>query len=363
MKKITEFLQEVEGSKGAPGSFGEKVLKFVAILIAAVLVIVFLQIATFFGMFNWVESWVRTLTGLDMYLVKGISFLLLAIFFGTSLSGMVWSFLPIPQKNKKRKRFIFLSVLALFFFGAYFTSRKVYFDPENGQPLQYFSVGVNGEYNFSSSEGYDPVTGDKLKQVDKATVIQHLNGSSTSLSIDFSVNDKPMLTGLEKDSRFYPIEFKNETDRNLYLCISFKQDVKGPIIIQRIPTKQSIRLSLIEGIHYFSYMDNNGNAYGGRDRGSILFGTDQSMDIMIGAQLYNLKRVFSLTVLALDDQKVTLELGEVLHSKELTTYEKIEQMAIIFMALIVFGFLGWISYIILTIYYQNKERKVKSQKK
>ena len=192
MKKINEFLQKTEDGKGSPSSFGAKVVKVIAIIIVIFFLIVFLQIFAFFGMFNWLETQVHTLTGLDMYLVKGISFILFALFFGTPLSSFVRSFLPIPQKDKKRKRFILLSILAILFFGVYFASRNVYFNSENGTPMKYYSIGPNGEYNFYSSDGYDPVTGDKLRQVDKKTVIKYLNVSATPKNIEPKSKENPI---------------------------------------------------------------------------------------------------------------------------------------------------------------------------
>jgi len=184
MEKINESPQKTEGSKGNPSTLGAKATKIIVTFLVIVLMIVSLQFFAFLGMLNWLYAQVRTLTGLDMFLVKGISFLLLALVFGTPLFSLAWSFLPIPQKNKKRKRFILLSVLAVLFFSAYFTFKNVYFNSETGMPMKYYSVGPSGEYKFYSAEGYDPVTGDKLKKVDKETVIKYLKSSSAPKIIE-----------------------------------------------------------------------------------------------------------------------------------------------------------------------------------
>lgn len=322
MKKIEEILQNMEGKNGTLTPLGEKITKMIAVGLVVVVLLFVLIIASSIGMFNWLELKIRVLTGLDSFLAKGLSFLVLAVFFGTPLSGFTWSLLPIPQKNKKRKRFIFLSFLALSFFISYFTSKNVYFNPENGKPLKYFSIGVNGEYNFSNSDGYDPITGDKLQQVDKATIIQYLKGSKSG-NIDVVNVGESALIGLEKNARFYPVDFKNKTERNLYLCITFKDALDGGVIIQRIAAKQRIRLSLMEGKHYFGYIDNNGTPYGGRSdhfflkRQTILTPSAYYFDVLIDKQLYNLSKTFCLDVLVSDNQKVTLKERSVLHNKEL----------------------------------------------
>jgi hypothetical protein len=342
MKKISEFLQRTEDGKGNPSSFGVRVVKVIAAIIAIAILIVFLQIFAIFGIFNWAETQVRLLTGLDMYLVKGICFFLLALLFGTPLISFVWSFLPIPQKNKKRKRFILLSVLAIFFFAVYFSSKNVYFNPESGKPTKYYSLGPNGEYNFYSSGGYDPVTGDKLQKVDKETVLQYLNGSSVPKNIEFNSVNESILTGAEKDSHFYSVKFKNEIERNIYLCVSFRNNYGEPIIIQKIPVGESRNLKLMEGGHYFSYMDNNGNCYGKRIGGKILTQVDGKLSVAINNQRYDMYRVFCLDVIASDKEVITLKEELVSHNHDLNNDEKdklSETIALAILSLFVLVFL------------------------
>lgn len=164
MKELNDFLQNLEKGESLT-DLGKKIMKVIVVVLVAFVLLIFAQIGIFLGMFNWFESVVRATTGLDAMLAKAIAFLLLALLFGTQLGGFIWSFLPVPQKNKKRKRFILLAVLGVMFFGAYFASKNVYFDPKTGEPVKYYSVGPDGEYKFSSSDGYDPVTGEELKPV------------------------------------------------------------------------------------------------------------------------------------------------------------------------------------------------------
>lgn len=162
MKELKAFLQKLEKG-GTLTKWGEKIMKVVLAVVVVIVLIILAQIGMFVGMFNWLEGVIRTTTGLDAMLAKAIAFLFLALLFGTPLGGFAWSFLPGPRKDKKKKRFIFLTVLSILFFGAYFASRDVYFDPETGEPVKYYSVDANGEYKFSSSGGYDPKTGEELK--------------------------------------------------------------------------------------------------------------------------------------------------------------------------------------------------------
>lgn len=334
MKKIGEFLQNIEGKNGGLTPLGEKIIKMIAVGLVILVLLFVLLIVSSIGMFNWLELKIRVMTGFDDFLAKGLSFLILAIFFGTPLGGFIWSFIPVPQKNKKIKRCIFLSFFAVAFFSSYFTSKNVYFNPENGKPLKYFSIGVNGEYNFSNSDGYDPITGDKLQQVDRATIIQYLKGSESSGNTNVVEAGENALIGLEKNSIFYPVEFKNETEKNLYLCITFKDSVNGGVIIQRIASKQTIRLNLMEGKHYFGYIDNNGTSYGGRSdkffsKQTILTLSPYFFDVLIDKQLYNLPKTFCLDVLVSNDQKVTLEEKRVLHNKEMDSNQELWLMVFV----------------------------------
>lgn len=187
MEKDHDFLQKMEAGKGIIAQMGEKVLKVVVVVFTIVILLILLQFAAFYGMFSIIETKVRVLTGLDSFLAKGIAFVLMAGFFGTSFGGLVWSFFPFPQKNKKRNRFIFLSVVAIFFFLSYFASQNVYFNSEDGTPMKYYSIR-NGGYLFSSSGGYDTVTGDKFLPVTREVVASYLNSQSNV--VEESMPDK-----------------------------------------------------------------------------------------------------------------------------------------------------------------------------
>lgn len=159
-----------------------KLLRRVLIGVIALAIFIVLmatgQILFILQIFGWIENKVRVTTGLDMLLVKGITAILMSIILILPIGGFILSFFPVPQKNKKIKRFTVFAIFALLFFAVYLSSTNVYFNPNTGQPLKYYSITTNGEYNFYSSNGYDPVTGDKLLPVNKEVVAQHLNNKS-----------------------------------------------------------------------------------------------------------------------------------------------------------------------------------------
>ena len=67
-----------------------------------------------------------------------------------------------------------LIAFALLCFASCFLSKNVFFNPNTGAPLKYYSITPDGEYKFYSSGGFDPVTGDTLKIVTKEIVLKYL---------------------------------------------------------------------------------------------------------------------------------------------------------------------------------------------
>jgi len=337
-------------------SLKDKIFKWLVIIMGVVLLLLVLHILTFYGMFEYFESKVRVLTGYDNFIVKGISFLLLALFFGTPIGGLTWSFLPFPQKNKRRKRFILLAILALFCFILFFTSRGIYFNPENGKPMKYYSIQANGEYKFYSQGGYDPTTGDVLKPVNKVVMTRYLSKKSNSSLNNGNYLKESSLVGAEKDSHFYPVEFKNRTDRNIYLCISFTDNSSNSIICKKILNGENVELNLIEGRHIFAYIDVNGKCYGERNEGKILIKSDTPLNVSINNSNYYLEKTFSLDVLALSNQVITMKEDVIRHNNDLNTKEKALQILIALVGGLGISIIIFISFGVFYIYYHSSNR-------
>lgn len=189
MKTNENFLPNKEDEK-KEASFNGVALRVIAGIITVLVFIVILIVSSYFGIFSWMAIKVRTLTGLDMWLVKGVTFVLMAIFFGTPLSGFVLSFF-LPVKNKKQKRFTFLIILAVLCFTAFFTSKNVYFDPATGNPRMYYSIGVDGKYKLFESDGFDPQTGDTLKPVTREIIMKmnEIEAEKNEVHLDSSASN------------------------------------------------------------------------------------------------------------------------------------------------------------------------------
>jgi hypothetical protein len=316
MKKIIGIPPKVGADDWTFSDLKAKIFKWLIIILAVVLLLLVLQILTFYGVFEYFESKVRIFTGYDTFIVKGISFLLLALFFGTPIGGLAWSFLPFPQKNKRRKRFILLAILALFCFILFFTSSGVYFNPNDGKPMKYYSIQANGEYKFYYQEGYDPTTGDELKPVNKVVMARYLRKESNSSLSNGNNLKESSLIGAEKDSNFYPVEFKNETGRNIYLCFSSTSNPDNFLLYRRILEGESINLSLMEGNHFFAYMDVNGRCFGQRFGGKTLTSSDVPIRIVINKQSYLLRNTFLLDVLASNNQVITMKEDIIKHNND-----------------------------------------------
>lgn len=327
MKKLSETLQKLE-ENGSFSKLGEKVMKVALALILFLVLLILAQVGMFFGIFHWLEGVVRVSTGLDAMLAKAIAFLLLAVMFGTPLGGFVWSFLPIPQKKKKQKRFIFLAVIAVFFFGAYFSSRNVYFDPETGEALKYYSVDANGEYRFFSSEGYDPVTGEELRPVDGRIISDLYSGRSvlvqsgeaaSETEVYYLPGNDPSESPLGNYERRYLVKFRNEQERGIFLCYTEGHGVASGTTVILIPPKGHLSLRLSEGSHQIAFVDSELNEYGHRGGGSILREAvpGERMRLTVEGREKVFDKHFTLEVLRQKKQEVVLEDNDLItHSQE-----------------------------------------------
>lgn len=273
MKKIEGFLQKMGASKEKTSAYAEKIVKILAIVVVIIILLILSQLAVFYGIFVWIGTKISVLTGLDQFITKGIAFLLMAILFGTPLGSFIWSFTPVPQKNKKRKRAVFLIILAILSFAAFFASQNVYFNVRTGQAEKYYSIGVDGKYVFYSKPGYDPITGDELLPVTKEIIRRSLTDRSVfnyqsirSNSTDYyqKTNENGEIEGMPRSAVFYPIVFFNNSNKNLYLCVTAGPDTNDKVMVYRISSKTLQSISLIEGAHYYAWVDVNGAQQGSR---------------------------------------------------------------------------------------------------
>jgi hypothetical protein len=355
-----------------------KLLNKVIIAVIAIAIFIVLlatgQILFLLQIFGWIENQVRALTGLDMMLAKGITAVLVSLILLLPIGGLFFSFFPIPQKNKKIKQFTVFSIFALLFFASYFSSSNVFFDPTNGKPLKYYSITPQGEYKFYSSDGYDPITGDKLRSINKEVVINYLGNSNggvasvANLETTTNPKNKEPLVGLGKYAKNYPVKFVNKTDRSVFVCITtypltdslaFKTST---MLAKFVSANNSIVIDLIEGSHIFSYMGMDGICYGERSWGNILIGTNSRkyekgdvpvavifsdkkggdylpLIVKIDNEPYLLDKTFSLTVLPVYDQAITLKIGSLMHNKERIDKESVRTY-ILMITLVLLGCLA-----------------------
>jgi hypothetical protein len=297
MKKL-ENITENEGFNLS------KVVRQIVITVIVIILFAILfatgQILFLIQIFTWIESQVRAFTGLDSLLAKAISVLIMGVLLALPLWAFIFSFLPVPQKNKRGKRLIVMSVFALMFVASFFASKQVYFNPDSGKPMKYYSISPEGEYKFSTSDGYDPVTGDKLQPITKDIVIKHLDKKEEvdgvisrvkkSLQENRRLSDDEQaaleteqavlrekevrdaiasgnsirldiknFSGIEKTADFYQIKVFNDLTEKVYFVVSAKIESEDETQAFALPAKSSLSLSLCEGNHYFSFLDVNGH--------------------------------------------------------------------------------------------------------
>lgn len=280
------------------------------IVIAVIVLILFAvlfatgQIIFLIQIFAWIETKVRAFTGLDTLLAKGLAALIMGGLLALPLWTFFFSFLPIPQKNKKEKRFAVMAIFALMFIASFFASQRVYFNPDSGKPMKYYSIAPDGEYKFYSSDGYDPVTGDKLQPVTKEIAVKHAskkkapkekstraqrwyeewlmenkklseeekaviekekavleekkvseaiaNRTAIKLDIKYPV-------GVEQTADFYGVRVINDLNEKVFFYISAKIESESEIKVFSIPSQTSLSISICEGRHYFGFIDVNGD--------------------------------------------------------------------------------------------------------
>jgi len=242
MKKIDSLTEK--------GDFDKMTLWRKAEIGAVALVIFIILVGTghigvILYVFGWLENKVRVATGFDMLLVKGITATLISLLLILPIGGLILSFFPVPQKDKKIKRSAVFAIFAILCFATFLSSSNVFFNPTTGQPLKYYSVAPNGEYKFYSSAGYDPVTGDKLQTINKKVVLEYLNQS-------------PEESGMEANLSSYSGTINNQTAKTICLFIAPKLNSNNLSIVKLIAPQTKMLISLTEGTHSFALINTDG---------------------------------------------------------------------------------------------------------
>lgn len=131
------------------------------------------------------------------------------------------------------------------------------------------------------------------------------------------------IPGVSQSASFYPVSFKNETERNLYLCISLSSYLDQPVLYVLISAGDYVKIELLEGAHNFAFMDLNWTHRGERDGGDLLRSSADSLSVVIDGKKHLFERTFSLDVIASDDQKISIEKNEdILHNSDKSDGEK-----------------------------------------
>jgi hypothetical protein len=172
-----------------------KIVKMVLAAVIAVAIMIALitgsNILFFWSMFNWLQNTISIVPAMDASLAKGIAAFLVALIVMLPLGKMTLSFTPIPQKNKSLYRSLMFIFVGIFFLFMYLGTEKVYFNPQTGLPMKYYSIGIDGKVCLSPVPGYNPETGDKLLPVTKE-IIQKMKGITPSEKIVIPEKQKPV---------------------------------------------------------------------------------------------------------------------------------------------------------------------------
>lgn len=233
-------------------------LIFTIVLFIIVIMVTFFNVVFLIQAHSWIAHKVRTISGVDLGLANVFSLLFLSLLFLLPVWSLVLSFLPIPQKNRNLKRAFTLFVIAVIMLGIYVFSLNVYFDPNTGEPVKYYSHNTDGTYSFFSASGYHPVTGEKLELITKEVVIQHLGR-------DGKAPQKPVA---KESAKEVPAEdvldlhntvFHNKSDRTLIVCIN--RPLADKMLLIKLAPGEAKQVGLVEGKHIFAVVNSDGASY------------------------------------------------------------------------------------------------------
>lgn len=174
------------------------VLASVIALIIFIALITGANILFFWSIFNGIQNIIHVATGMDENLAKLFASLAVAGVTMVPFGQVALSFTPIPQKNKKLYRSLICTGVGVFFIFMYFGTRDVYFSPETGKPMKYYSERPNGEFYTQTKPGFDPLTGDSLLPVTKEVIIR-IKGL-----VPKKVEEVPTETPTTSQAPYYP---------------------------------------------------------------------------------------------------------------------------------------------------------------
>jgi hypothetical protein len=290
-------------------AFFKKATMWTSILFFLVLVAIALYIYFFFEIFALIQGGLLSSMGLDGYLAKAVTALIMAIIFYFPSGKLFRSFLPLPQKNKRTYRAIVFLILAAMFFSAHFFAPDVYFDRETGKPLKYYSISPEGGYRFFSSGGFDEITGDSLKPVTKEIITKSREFKKKLKSSDDYPLDPIIGKGDTLDSPadgkgllgLYRGKVINSRSNTIFFFISARSSSK-PINSNfdygyTLHPGDTIYISLEEGTHFFTVLDADRENL--NSSVSFLVHKDNYLgQAKIGQKYYNYSSLYSIKVLA-----------------------------------------------------------------
>lgn len=190
-----------------------RIVKMVLVSVIAIIILIALitgsNILFFWSIFNWLQETICIIPAIDESLAKALAAFLVAIIVMLPLGKMALSFTPIPQKNKSLYRSLILVCVGIFFMFMYFGTEKIYFNPQTGLPMKYYSIGLDGKIKISSMNGYDPETGAKLLPVTKEA-IQKMKGIAPTETVNNPPSTQTLINGSVEKSEKNVIESPKE---------------------------------------------------------------------------------------------------------------------------------------------------------
>ena len=170
-ERMVDIMDKTKSSK--KGFYTKTGVVAVGLLISIMVIISIWKFGTIFFLFpvwRWMAYKMTDTTGMDIWLARGISALLVIPF--VYIISMVFSW----KKNRRHAGIALLAVTsAIICFGMFYISQDTYFSFKTGEAMKYYIVTPQGDYKFSSSPGYDTVWGGKYKKVTPKVVEEYMS--------------------------------------------------------------------------------------------------------------------------------------------------------------------------------------------
>ena len=161
---------------------GHKKLGFylvgLAICLMAIIALVRFGTVLFLApVWSWLTNSVVNATGLNIWLAKALSALLILPLI--YVYSMVFSW----RKKKRRIGIVLLSICtAMICVSMFFVTKDTYFSFKSGQANKWYIITPQGEYKFSTAPGFDPVWGKQYEVVTPEVIENYMRqkrGNST----------------------------------------------------------------------------------------------------------------------------------------------------------------------------------------